>query len=303
MSATFDDSVMLPVPDSVGAFYAVPTMDARVDEEALVAEALGQVESSLPRPLPQPLLQGHSADDLPPLPFDQLAAAGATEDQLSRARSATHLILVTVGGLSGWPPSHEWLARTMAATAALRHGVDVVDLHANRMLDLPLVRASLPDRDGLVRLSDWVSVEYWPDRAGYSCVTVGLRRFGLPELQTLGIPTDLVNAWSRAMIGFAGQLLSAWRDALAGSPEAAFVPVRSWLFLTQGDVIEAHGRTIGRFGPYPSAAGPASTSVRLGLDPAAEADRHPPLTIYPPRSWSGSAADHLADACHILFGA
>ncbi len=303
MAAEPDESLTLPVPDSVGAFYAVPTTDAAIDATGLVAAALGQVEESLPRPLPQPLLQAHRVDELPPLPLDQLAAVGATEAQLDRVQAATHLILVTVGGRAGWPPAHEWLARTMAMTAAQRHGTDVVDLLANRLLDLATIRASLPDADGLVRLADWVSVEYWPDRAGYACTTTGLHRFGLPELQTLATPPNLVGAWSRAMIGIAGQLLGSWHDALRESPDAAFVHLRPSLVLTDGDVVEAHARTIGRFGPYPSAGGRTAAAVWLALDPGSDPRRHNRfLTVHPPLSWSGSAGEHLAEACRILFG-
>lgn len=303
MSGQPDASVTLPVPDAVGAFYAVPTTDAVIDAEGLVAAALGQVESSLPRPLPQPLLQGHRVQDLPPLPLDLLAAAGANDAQLARVQAATHLILVTVGGRAGWPPAHEWLARTMAATAAQRHGVDVIDLHANRVLDLATIRTSLPDADGLLCLADWVSVGCWPDRTGYTCTTTGLRRFGLPELVTLNTPPNLVDAWARAMVGLAGQLIAAWRDALSESPGAAFVQVRPTLALTHGDVIEAFAHTVGRFGPYASAAGPAATSVRLALDPGPDPQRHDWfLTVNPPLSWSGSAGEHIADACLVLFG-
>jgi hypothetical protein len=303
MAAEPDENLTLPVPDSVGAFYAVPTTDTIIDAAALVAAALGQVEDSLPRPLPQPLLQAHRVDELPPLPLDQLAAAGATEAQLARAQAATHLILVTVGGRAGWPPAHEWLARTMATTAAQRHGTDVVDLLANRLLDLATVRTSLPNAAGQVRLADWVSVECWPDRAGYACTTTGLRRFGLPEMQTLATPPNLVDAWSRAMIGLAGQLLASWRDALAGTPDATFVQLRPSLALTAGDVVEAYDHTIGRFGPYASAGGPNAVWVRLTLHPGSDPHRHDSyLTIHPPPSWAGSAGEHLADACRVLFG-
>jgi hypothetical protein len=105
------------------------------------------------------------------------------------------------------------------------------------------------------------------------------------------------------MIGLAGQLLAAWRDALAAAPDAAFVQLRPSLALTGGDVLEAHAHSIGRFGPYASPSGSAAASVRLTLDPAPDPQRHGwVLTIHPPLSWAGSAGEHLADACRVLFG-
>src|SRR4029453_13711482 len=69
-----------------------------------VAAGFGKAGEPLPKPLPQPLLQAHAVTDLPPLPFDQLAAAGASDDQLARAAAATHPILAPAGGRAGRPP-------------------------------------------------------------------------------------------------------------------------------------------------------------------------------------------------------
>src|SRR6185369_8878417 len=114
-------------------------------------------------------------------------------DQLRRLKGASHVVLVSVGGRPGWPPAHEWIARSLAAGAAQRLGADVVDLLAGQLLDLATTRTSLPDTEGLVCLADWVGVEVWPELDGYTCTTSGLRRFGLPELQTLATPANLVD--------------------------------------------------------------------------------------------------------------
>ena len=126
---------------------------------------------------------------------------------LRRLRAATHLVLVSVGGRAGWPPAHEWIARSLASGAAARLGSDVVDLLAGQLLEQSTVQASLPDAEGLVCLADWVAVEVWPEPEGYTCTTSGLRRFGLPELQTTATPPGLVDAWGRAMVGLAWRLL------------------------------------------------------------------------------------------------
>jgi hypothetical protein len=299
-----DDHLVLPVPESVGAFYAVPTGDGVVPVESLVAAGLGRVEAALPHPLPQPLVQVHRVDELPPLPVDALAAAGATDEQLGRLRAATHLVLVSVGGRPGWPPAHEWIARSLAAGAASRLGADVVDLLANQVLDLGTTRASLPDAEGLVCIADWVAVEVWPEPDGYTCTTSGLRRFGLPELRTLAVPAGLVDAWGRAMVGLAGRLLAAWRDGLAAPVAGGPVRLQALLTVTDSDVIDAHVTMTGIAGPrtrpsYSAAAAggaPAVTSVRLALDP----DQF--LTIHPPAHSTMEPKAYLAHACEVLFG-
>lgn len=299
----------LPAPETVSAFYAVPTADGSVTTESLVAAGLG-VDTALPRQLPQPLVQVHHAADLPPLPIDQLAASGATDEQLARLRAATHLVLVSLGGRPGWPPAHEWIARSLAAGVAQRLGADVVDLLATQVLDLTTVRASLPDAAGLVCLADWVAVEVWPERDGYTCTTSGLRRFGLPELQTTATPAGVVDAWGRAMVGLAWRLLALWRDALAphGDNLPATAPVPAAITVTDTDVIEAHTRVTEAGGPRPgrpsyaaAGAAPAAATVRLVPHDAAEPGRPGSfLAIQPPGG--RSVPEFLAEACEVLFG-
>jgi hypothetical protein len=132
---------------------------------------------------------------------------------------------------------------------------------------------------------------------------MGLRRFGLPELRTLSTPPDLVDAWSRAMMGLAGRLIADWRDALASASDAAFVHMRPSLVLHDSDVVEALSRTLDRYGPRASGDSPAQATVRLVLDP--HQDPHPYrsyLTVHPPLSWPRTTGEFLADACRVLFG-
>jgi hypothetical protein len=292
----------LTVPGSVGAFYAVPTTDGSVRVESLVAAGLGRVEEALPRPLPQPLVQVHRVEDLPPLPFGALAAAGATDEQLARLRAATHLVLVSVGGRPGWPPTHEWIARTLAVGAADRLGADVVDLLVHQVLEPSAVRASLPDDEGMVCLADWVVVDVWPERGGYTCTTAGLRRFGLPELRTLAAPANLVDSWGRVMVGLAGRLLGAWRDAVTAAPPGP-VTLPGAIELTDTDVIEAHVRLTAAGGGLRPQPGAASVVVRLGLDAVAEPHGLATyLTIRPPEPADDDGQAFVTTACEVLFG-
>jgi hypothetical protein len=291
----------LTVPESVGAFYAVPTTDGSVRVESLVAAGLGRVEEALPRPLPQPLMQVHRVEDLPPLPLDQLAAAGATDDQLARLRAATHLVLVSVGGRPGWPPTHEWIARTLAVGAATRLGSDVIDLLVHQVLAPTAVQASLPDDEGMVCLADWVAVDVWPEHGGYTCTTAGLRRFGLPELRTLAAPADLVDSWGRVMVGLAGRLLGAWRDALVTATSGP-VTLPGAIELSDTDVIEAHVRLTAAGDGFRPQPGAASVVVRLGLDVVTEPHGLATyLTVRPPDP-AGDGRAFVTSACEVLFG-
>jgi hypothetical protein len=234
------------------------------------------------------------AAEIPALPIELLAAMGATDQQLRRIESASHVVLTTLQSQAGWPPVHEWISRALAtATAELVHS-DVVDVLNYHVLDPARARRTLPDEDGRIRLADWLFVNHSADRSGYWCTTAGLRRYGLPELQTLAAPPNVVEPWSRTMTGIAHRLLGAWSAALADDRDAAFVQLRSLVEVSFDDVAIAYGER-------PTGAGDPAT-VRLAVDPGTSPDEHSFLTINPPLSWAGSAGEHIAAVCTALFG-
>jgi hypothetical protein len=151
----------------------------------------------------------------------------------------------------------------MAAIVADAVDSDVIDILTYRTLTPDEAVATLPtDGEGL--LAEWVSVEYSPDRHGYWCTTNGLRRFGLPELQTLTTPPNVVEQWGSTMTGIASALVTAWQDALWADMSAAFVQVPASLEVSADDVARANGRT---------PEGGAPDRVRITLDPRGP-DRH-----------------------------
>jgi hypothetical protein len=119
-----DESLTLPVPESVVAFYLVPTVDPTVDPVALLhladqqfAGVLGELVSAAVA-APNPPLAVRPRDTMPPLPMDLFAALGATEAQLARIEEATHFVTASAGSLPGWPSLHEWITRALAAWRA-----------------------------------------------------------------------------------------------------------------------------------------------------------------------------------------
>ena len=85
-------------------------------------------------------------------------------------------------------------------------------------------------------------MNYSADSAGYWCTTTGLGRFGLPELQTLAAPPNVVEAWGRAMTGIARRLVAAWGETIDAQPDAAFVELPSTVEIGPEDVTGAYGR-------------------------------------------------------------
>jgi len=111
------------------------------------------------------------------------------------------------------------------------------------VLDPARAEETLPDEDGRIRLADWVWVDYSPDRTATGAHHTGLRRFGLPELQTLTAPPNVVESWGQAMTGVAHRLLAAWSETLSYDREAAFIQLPSMLEVTASDVEVAYGRS------------------------------------------------------------
>lgn len=299
-----DSAIILPVPEGVRALYLIPTsapppdLTDRVREAALSrwGGVLGYMLADL---LGGPVVpvEVRPMSEVPPLPVELFAVMGASESQLARITAARDIVIVTVQSRPGWPPAHEWVTRALAIIVAeLLHG-DVIDIANHQVLDTEFALASLPDDEGRTRLSDWVWINYSADSAGYWCTTTGLVRFGLPELQTLAAPPNVVEAWGRAMTGIARRLVATWTETLDTEHDAAFVEIPSTVEIGPEDVAGAYGRD---WPEQPSAA----AQVRLTLDPGSDPSAgHPFLTIHPPLSWSGSAGEHISAVCRDLFGA
>jgi hypothetical protein len=299
-----DDILVLPVPVAVQAVYLVPTSTEPPDPADLVRRhpiatrwtgRLGRLVTGVVGG-PHIPVEVRPVSTLPALPPELLAALGATDEQLARLATASHFVLVTAGSTPGWPPSHEWLTRALAVLVAESLGSDVIDVLNYQALTVERAAATLPGADDQVTLADWVFIDYSADRSGYWCTTTGLRRFGLPELQTLATPPNVVEDWGRAMTGVAHRLLGVWTDAISTDREAAFVQLPAALTVSGADVAVAYGR------PTPPETESTTATVRLALEPGEYPEQHAFLTIHPPVTWSGSAGEHVAEVCATLFG-
>jgi hypothetical protein len=300
MSDREDDAVLLEVPEIVQALYIVPAIDPPDDPatylDGLTADrwagTLGEMLADLLAGSMVPIEVRPVAGM--PLPIDLLAAMGASEEQLRRVETATHYVIAVLQSQSGWPPVHEWMARALAVVIAERLGSDIVDVMNYQIIDVETASRTLPDARDRIRLADWVWIENSANSTGYWCTTNGLRRFGLPELQTLATPPHVVGLWGQTMTGLASRVLGAWSERLADDRHIAFVELPGLVEVTSDDVAIAYGERPG---------GGGSATVRLALDPGANPAQHSFLTIHPPLSWAGSAGEYIADACIALYGA
>lgn len=300
--ASTDDYLPIPVPESLSATYLVPVSAPLVVSSA---QAVAALAGRLPEPvhdLVRQMLDGplvtvdrHPVGQFPRLPPDLLAAFGATDDQLTRLAAATDFMVVEASFRPGWPPAHEWAARTVAAALAQSAGVDLVDAFGLQVLDPATALRSLPDDEGRIRLVEWVLVPYSSDDGGLWFTTKGLRRFGLLELQARQVPAELTRQWGAVMTGAARRLLRSWLDGLTDAEPPAFVEVPAQLAVSGQDVALAYGRT-----PEPEQTG--SGTLALELDPATDPDADSFLTLVPPAGFGGPPGRHYAAVCAAVLG-
>ncbi|GGL97245.1 MULTISPECIES: DUF2314 domain-containing protein [Micromonospora] len=296
-----DDFLPVPVPESLTATYLVPMVGLpRVGTKSAVAAVADRLAEPV-RGLAQQMLDGplmsvetRSIAEFPQLPPDLLSAFGATEAQLARLAEASHLVVVQAQYRPGWPPAHEWAARAVAAAIAESVDGDVVDVFGLQFLDPATALRSLPDEQGRVRLVDWVLVPYSSDAEGLWFTTKGLRRFGLLELQTQGVPDHLTRAWGAVMTGAARRLLRDWTEGLAGAEVPAFVQLPVLATVTGHDIAVAYGN------PEQHGA-TAPVLLRLELDPATDPEADSFLSLRPPPGHSGPDGRYFAAACATLF--
>jgi hypothetical protein len=297
-----DDFLPLPVPESLTATYLVPVSAPPSLTPAGAMTALGDRVADLVHDLARQMLDSplmtvdlRAIADFPQLPPDLLTAFGATDEQLARLATATDLVVVQASYRPGWPPAHEWAARAVGVALADAAGSDLVDVFGLQFLDPATALRSLPDREGRVRLVDWVLVPYSSADGGLWFTTKGLRRFGLLELQAHEVPPHLTRGWGAVMTGVARRLLRTWTDGLAGVEVPAFVQLPVLTTVTDHDIAVAYG--------YPlqhDAAGPAA--LRLELDPATDPEADSFLTLCPPIGHRGPASRYFAGVCTTLFG-
>ncbi|MBT2213004.1 MULTISPECIES: hypothetical protein [Actinomadura] len=273
------DTLTLPVPETLYATYAVALARPVPDPAALAHE---QVTRRVDPPLrdlvlgmldsPMLTLDQRPAGDFPPLPAPYHAAPG----DLGAIGAASHLLAVRAAYRPGWPPAHEWSARAVAGAVAASAAAPVVDVFTPRILSQEALQRSLPGPDGTIRLVDWMLLPHTSGPGGFWFSTLGLARFGLPEVEADNVPARLVEPWGRLLNGLARNVLDLWVDQLRTGEHPAAVDLPDTVSVGLRDIAAAQG---GREPMH------REVPVRLRLDPAA-------LTVV-------DAAEPL---CAALFG-
>jgi hypothetical protein len=165
-----------------------------------------------------------AATDVPYLTPDQRELIGKAERWVS-----VRVELPTAPGLE-----HERLARRVAFSLADEFRAEAVDMVSGAGVTAEMLESSLHAKEeGVLRLADWISVEFRNAGAGGITVsTSGLRRYGLPEVTAGQVPARLARSWGIVLTGlafqvsevFAGYLGVAMRRSGAAPPDGWKAP-------------------------------------------------------------------------------
>lgn len=176
----------------------------------------------------------------PPLPTNLLRAAQLTDEQRRRLDRATHVIVVNIPCLPTFPPVHMLGALGLATAIADAFGGVVLDPSLPRALDLG------DHRDfflvtGMPVLSKFLSFPQSSDSPTTQRVTsVGLGRFGVPDLYLAGVPNALPA--SPLLLAAAVRILElAWDAVDIGTSDGDF-EIRADLACGQVDLLRSMGR-------------------------------------------------------------
>ena len=269
------ESVVLAVPDQLLAMYAVAASSA----PDLVSVG-GDLGSAFPGVTAEVLPAAQAP--LPPGPL--LRAMGSPATDVAAIDRAGSVTMVQALGDPSWPPLHEFAARAAACRLARDHDGVVVDLRVPKTSPAVVPADSAAAVAGF-RLVDWVLLPHSPDQDGLWFTTKGLSRFGLPELQTHGVPARLSGAWGAVLSGVAHVLLRDQWSALRQEPDAAFREVAAEHLLTLRDIALAYSDRAR------DAADPAldqGTAIRVDVEPAAGEQEETYLSVVPPAGFDGT---------------
>ena len=298
------EDLILPVPKILSAVYLVPVaLSAQAAKDRVTAELSARMTGPVGVAARMMLdagalsLEAVPSSSLPALPGQLQASLGIAPELVSVVTGATEFVVVQALSVPGWPPMHEWAGRACAAVLAAHAGVPLVDTGTPGVLAADAALRSLPGDGGRFRLADWMLVFQSPGSGGLWTTTMGLGRFGLPELQVRNVPPQLGKAWARVLTGLASRVLGAWLNALRDRAEPAFAQLPAVLEVSQADI----ARALLIPGDVPVAGGKAAT-VRLTSDPSPQESVGNFLSVHPPDDYPASAGEYLTGVCTALFG-
>jgi hypothetical protein len=312
--------LILPVPETVSATYAVPvpvpmsTIEARRRaSEAVQARLGGPLRTVTAEWLATDAVEIKAEPTGTPSPPGLLDKPlfGTPEQRafLARARAFIRFSATQRTSLVGM---QEWKARGPAGALAASLGAPVLDMQAGLVLTAEDALAALPSTalstppgsSGEVSIGlefkPWVRVHDVGHPGVIAVMTDGMRRFGLPEFRLAPASPDLRYELKMLLNGTAFRFWFLLLARAQQTPNAAgllslppFLRVPAQMDIHRRDLDWASG-----------ARNRGGTGIVIGLrfDPPQGGEPWNWLTVCPPADWDMGWEDFIANACHAMFG-
>ena len=281
------------MPKRVFDSYIVPAGRQLPDPTALVLELIKQLTGVVGEVAANRFAHPIYIVDVMPreeLPF-HIGDGLVSPVELAAFEGAVELIRIQMLGRAG-NPYGAWAARGAAVVLAEHLEAPVLDgywlrSHAH-------LRRSIDDDPGLLSVRGWITVPYSLHEGLATVTTVGLGRYGLPELKSTGVPARLAPEWA-AVIGAAAEVLFQfwwWRLDIVnkdGTLDSLDLPPRLPVKVAN---VEHRTNT-------PASGREGSVDIRLELD---DSDGGPWLSLNPMLDWTRSSSEWMAETVSTLFG-
>jgi len=238
-------------------------------------------------------------DRFPRPPMELLRAMGLGELEDRRLEAATHLVLIQAFDAPGMAPAGLVCARSAAYVAAAALGGVVFDPRCRRVVPIDFYDEPLNPEQPVV-LAREVAVLLSIGRKGLGWgTTVGMRKFGLPELEVRDVPPGLCSQVPWFMYSVARRLLVRLSEYCeqAGGLISVF-RMEPTLRVTFGDGMRANG---GDEDATPPEGARGWTEVSISYS-RGRGDRDDFLRIVAPRATRQSHGEWLYAALEDLRG-
>jgi hypothetical protein len=228
------EPLIVTVPASLESVYVVAGLRQVPDDLGGIARVWASrmegLEPNPGEPTPgtlQVALAGQS--QLPPV--EQLNGAGNAPDLVLRVSQSERCLVIRYNGWPGWPARPATISQGVANALAFEAAGLVLDPYTNQILrprrqtDWDLTGPPLLHR---LPLGDWTRAAY---QDGDRLILLGMERFGMPSLETPGVPPALVESWGQVLRSVSGVLLNQYWSRLTDEPQRAFVELDNPLWV------------------------------------------------------------------------
>ncbi|HEY9774773.1 MAG TPA: hypothetical protein V6C81_13510 [Planktothrix sp.] len=290
--------IRIDLPKWAMAEYYVPIKKPPADAKSLIAESVkrhvgGTVREITLKMLPIMRVDVDDKNDYPMPAHELLKVMGASAKQLSIIDKTKQIAAIEAPNKPVWPPYHEFAARAAAGALAFDQNSVVIDKTVPIVMSAEDALSKLPRGDEAPLFTDWIMVISSQSDDGIWMTTKGMSRVGLPELQAIGVPPQLLRSFTSVMVGLAYNIMKQYAGTVTINSVPDHFDLPADIRISESDIAEAYRHESEHGG---------ETSVHLKLDKKKGEPGNAFLTITVPATDRRTRGEYMIDINDKLFG-